>query len=398
MNKSKLEKESAQWTKKGIITEEQRDQILAKYERTNTSIVLISFAVLFVSIGILLFAFSDWSAVSPLIRIIMLTIVMIVLYLSGYLLFEKNMPKYGISFVVLGYMFFGATLSLISSAYQVPNFTDYQFIIWAIVGLGLVYLYRQPSLLAAGLLVVIIGQWIIIDGLSLTSFVLLAIYLFGYFHFVFHLPNRWTNIIFSLGLISHTMAYMMELNLDYYWFIPMILIIYIISLILPVSSLKNILLYISLIAIFIVHFFEVIFLVDFDANHYYLPLEQSFIIFLIITTIAFLIIIFLTKAHFHWANILLFFPFIVIDLPAFFILVVMFIVALYWIMITYKQSMNDYIPLSMTIFIISTLAAYIQYGWNTMDRSLFFIIGGILLFLISYVFERQRRKFEKESE
>lgn len=393
MNKNQLQKEGRQWVQEGIISQEQLDRIVNRYEQVNTSIVLISFAVLFVSIGILLFAFTDWTGVSAVIRIILLAIVMIALYISGYLLYEKDMQKYGISFIILGYIFFGATLFLLSYEYNAVFFTEYQFIIWALVGLGLVYLYRHPSLIAIGMLVVIVGQWFMIGGLSSFSWILLLIYFIGYFHFVFHFQNKWTNIVFSLGIISHIITITITYESEYYWFIPLFFIMYILSILIPKESLHHTLLYMSMIAIFILHMVEAIFFLDM-ANDYYLPLESSFIIFLSVVACLFIVILLITKAHFHWINLILFFPFVILPKPEIFILIAMFIVSLYWIIISYQKLIDDKIPLSMTIFIISTITAYIQFGWDTMNRSLFFIIGGILLFLISYVFERQRRKVE----
>ena len=52
--------------------------------------------------------------------------------------------------------------------------------------------------------------------------------------------------------------------------------------------------------------------------------------------------------------------------------------------------------LGTVAFLFSTFNVYIQYAWDALNKSLFFFIGGVLLFLISFIFERQRRRLKKE--
>src|SRR5690625_6471523 len=64
MNKNKLQREGQKWVHDGIITEQQLNAILDNYVKRNPSYIFITFAVLFISIGVLLFIFSDWTLIS----------------------------------------------------------------------------------------------------------------------------------------------------------------------------------------------------------------------------------------------------------------------------------------------------------------------------------------------
>lgn len=163
-------------------------------------------------------------------------------------------------------------------------------------------------------------------------------------------------------------------------------------MLIPKGSLKNTILYSSIIAIFIYYMIGVIDALYF-VNYADLLKDTWFVILLSVVACLFILIVFIKKAHFHWINLILLFPFVIFKHLEIFIIIAMLIVSLYWIIISYQKLMDDIIPLSITIF-ISTYTGYIQFAWDTMNRSLFFIIGGILLFLISYLFERQRRKVE----
>src|SRR5690625_1275067 len=83
MNKNKLQREGQKWVHDGIITEQQLNAILDNYVKRNPSYIFITFAVLFISIGVLLFIFSDWTLISNRIRVAIITVFMFSLYKIG---------------------------------------------------------------------------------------------------------------------------------------------------------------------------------------------------------------------------------------------------------------------------------------------------------------------------
>src|SRR5690625_2792817 len=93
MNRSRLKKEGKKWVQDGIITEDQFEEILQKYIQKDQSYLLILFAVLLMSIGILIFVFSDWAQVPAISRIIMMSICMLALYAAGHYFYTKSTAK-----------------------------------------------------------------------------------------------------------------------------------------------------------------------------------------------------------------------------------------------------------------------------------------------------------------
>jgi LPXTG-motif cell wall-anchored protein len=49
------------------------------------------------------------------------------------------------------------------------------------------------------------------------------------------------------------------------------------------------------------------------------------------------------------------------------------------------------------LFLLITMTAYGKLAWNFMDKSFFFIIGGVLLLTLSWFLGRRRKQFLNDS-
>jgi len=393
VNKAKLQKEGKKWVKDGIITDIQLDSILSTYKSRDPFYIFITFAVLFISIGVILFVFTDWTNILAITRVIIITIFMLILYLLG-IYFHKNENKtYGISFIILGYIFFGATLILIINVYNVTFFAVWMFFIWGTVGLLLYFIYRNVYLLSVGLLITIIGQ--LYSGIDTSNFHiwLFGLFILGYFHFIFHNRHRLTSYLFVIGFQLQMLVLMFSENLEYYWLIVLFFLPYVLSRFIKEDSFKQALTYISILSIFIFKIFESFLLQE----SYFLEETEYHVLFFIIWGIVWISLIgwdWLNNEKIELMNLILFVPLFFLPYSYIAVLLTMFTFAIYWLIVGYQQQTQSYVVIGMTSFIISTFTTYIQFAWEMMNRSLFFIIGGILLFVISSFFERKRRTME----
>src|SRR5699024_3813518 len=162
MNKSKLANEGKKWVKDGLISEEQLQAILSRYQLRDHRYLLVLFAILFVSIGILIYVLSDWAQVSNMIRIGIMIISMLVLYVIVVHYYKYETYEFAvypqivsICFLVLGYIFFGATLLLLIHFYDVILLSVWPFIIWALTGLVLYFLYPYKLIFFSGIAVTV---------------------------------------------------------------------------------------------------------------------------------------------------------------------------------------------------------------------------------------------------
>jgi len=75
---------------------------------------------------------------------------------------------------------------------------------------------------------------------------------------------------------------------------------------------------------------------------------------------------------------------------------VMFLFSLYVLWRGYSEEWRMKINIGTVLFIATTMIAYFKLTWSFMDKSLFFIIGGVLLLLLGWLLNRRRQIFLTE--
>src|SRR5699024_9388686 len=318
---------------------------------------------------------------------------MVILYVCGAYFTRKEQILFANSFIILGYVFFGATLALIDLQYIFHPTSDWLFITWSFVGLFVFFYFQSQILLILGMSITLYGQFIHIFE-SDVSLLLILIYTFGYFHFVYHEQFKWTNWLFPIGLAIHLFIFTSSLHEGFYLVFSIALILLILALILPKEKIRFAFICVSFIVLYIVNLVESFMLQD---NYNAFTVSLNWILILLISlALVYAVLAVMTKQYIYLSFLLLIIP--LANMPGAYLLsfTLMLLVALVWLIYSYRQ-VHDLIVPSIMIFIIATLAAYIQIGWDTMNRALFFLIGGILLFVISFILEWQRRKVEKEA-
>jgi len=78
--------------------------------------------------------------------------------------------------------------------------------------------------------------------------------------------------------------------------------------------------------------------------------------------------------------------------PTFIVNLILFAAIIGIIVMGFFKAEASFINIGLTAFIINLITRYIEYGSSMMDRSLFFIGGGIILLAGGYLLERLRRK------
>ena len=400
MKKRELEREGKSWVDEGIITKEQLNKILQRKQNDNPNYIIILFAVLMTGLGILTFIMSDWARAPHLSRIIIIIAVMLFLYFLGDVLYRKREELLGISFVVLGYVVFGAGLLLVLHIYHVSIYSGWPFLIWGIVGLLFFYIYQHTLLFSVAIIVSIVGQ--IYGGLGFSEFnwFLFILFLFGFGYIVYSKHRKLYSYLFSIGYIIQMIVFSTTEFEQYYWFIVLILPLYIGSNLLSDNVHRLPIKYISLGAMFIFGMYQAFILQE---SWYYeeVYFEFSFFVVWLILFIIGITLKWWQKVNGEMVELILFLPIMFLPFSYLLSLVVLFLFSLGWIFIGYLKTNQRYILFGTTAFLFSTFTVYIQFAWDALDKSLFFFIGGILLFLISFFIEKQRRKLvseKKESE
>lgn len=160
-----------QWLRDGTITQEQANKMLAdsseyrKEQSSNKLIVTIStIGSILLGIGAILFVASNWVVMPNIMKILILVGSTFGAYYAGYFFkYQKqNLPKVGASLIFLGALLFGATVFLIAQMYNINANSHVLVLIWLIGVLPLVYAFQSSPIagLSALLFYIWIGQFV----------------------------------------------------------------------------------------------------------------------------------------------------------------------------------------------------------------------------------------------
>ena len=161
------DKQIQKWLKEGTITKKQADKMLAdetdskKETQSNRMITSVStIGAILLGVGALLFISSNWEKMSNLLKIAILVVATFGSYFVGYLFKyqKKNLPKVGASLFFLGALLFGASIMLIAQMYNINANSHTLVLIWLLGILPLIYAFESVPI--AGLAAFLFLLWI----------------------------------------------------------------------------------------------------------------------------------------------------------------------------------------------------------------------------------------------
>ncbi|SDH23251.1 DUF2157 domain-containing protein [Desulfosporosinus hippei] len=133
-NFSLISKELGYFESSGLITEEQRLGILETYDvksGPNFIRVVVTIGAILVGLGILSFIASNWDGISHLSKLLIIFGVFCGVNLAGYRLSENN-PRTGRSLIYLGTLVYGAGIFLIGQMYNFGGEFPTAFLLWSL--------------------------------------------------------------------------------------------------------------------------------------------------------------------------------------------------------------------------------------------------------------------------
>ena len=161
------EKQIKQWLKEGTITQAQAKKMMAdsssykKEQSSNKLIVAVStIGAILLGIGAILFIASNWRTIPNIAKTLLLVGSTFGAYYVGYLFrYQKqNLPKVGAALIFLGALLFGATIFLIAQIYNINANSHTLMLIWMIGILPLVYVFMSMPI--AGLMSLLFFIWV----------------------------------------------------------------------------------------------------------------------------------------------------------------------------------------------------------------------------------------------
>lgn len=148
-NFSLVTTELQHYENEGLITGEQKNKILEIYEiqgGLNFIRVVVTIGAILVGLGILSFIASNWNGISPLGKLLIIFGVFGGVNLGGYLLSE-HYPKTGRSLIYLGTLVYGAGIFLIGQMYNFGGEYPTAFLLWSLGIVPLAFQLRDKYLM-----------------------------------------------------------------------------------------------------------------------------------------------------------------------------------------------------------------------------------------------------------
>ncbi|MCM3717527.1 DUF2157 domain-containing protein [Fictibacillus phosphorivorans] len=405
MNQKWMRHEGQKWVEEKIITPDQLEQIVARYpdskEIRKPAGILPVLASILIGVGILSFIASNWSEISPLARLGLLLLIMISFYTVGDMYLKKGNETLGTSLNLLGIVSFGASIILLGQTFHLTATDARLFVFWSLP--ALFYLFRDRHKLYIFFLAVLTigGQLYSMGEFDSFSYFLFAIFLISIGGFVYLYPRTLEIWLFTIGLSIQAFLFVIIEDLNLLWFFLFGFALYTASMWINRTLFKR-------------SFKRVGSLIGFAyAYGLYFTLTNEFLADLEFPNAALflppLILIFVLAALKKrngstnppsW-ELLIFIPYFYLAkvadplLTGLLYLVVMFAYSGFMLADGYKKESRSQINLGIVLFLLVCLMGYFNLAWAFMPKSVFFLIGGILLFILNAFLQRKKKQILK---
>lgn len=384
------------WLKEGTITQEQAQKMLAdisehKKERSSNKLIiaLSTIGAILLGIGVILFVASNWQEMANITKVLILLSSTGLAYYLGYVLRyqRQTLVKVGASLIFLSALLFGADIFLIAQIYQISANSHTLVLIWLIGILPLVYALKTEPI--AGLS-------------SLLFFIWIGLFVFKNMNFgdisrdFIGLPILYLVsgiLLFGIGGLHYFFADLKA-----------------VARIFRITAIK-----VALLSLFLLTFkffsggdyggffyfgkgmqfstqfstwfvlFSVLAIIFIVINQMFNPSQSDTFVFEGYTSLGLVVVVL----------IFFFFPPKTNIYTILFNLILAGIILMF-LFIGYRREDMKLVNIGMTYLWIFVVARYFDFFWKLLPRSLFFMVGGLILVLGGVALERKRRQLKQK--
>ncbi|MFC4712833.1 DUF2157 domain-containing protein [Planococcus dechangensis] len=379
----------AQWRSEGLIDQEAVERIQAfetRQPKKRKLPLLLIIGLIFFALAVFSFIAANWQAIPPIAKVGMVVLLMWIFYVLAHFSEKKHFGQ-PIIFRIIGYAMFGASLIVTGQAFHLG--TSSSIVPWAlfIAALAHFFIWRH----AAFTLIAFISGISILTGAApgigliewLLFIVVAAAWLF--------LSKDGAAMIFSWLLLFGSGFLVWNIWDIESPLVPIWTLFALVPLMLLIPKDKQKLLaplYLITGAIQLVVYLAM----RGESDMRFVDLNMTESILLAVAGAAVFAFAWLRHRELMWLAVLGFVGFMLYDETAIALAIVAELTALGYLIIAQRQEK----PLAMgfVYFIVVQFVIYVIYAWERLDMSLFFLIGAILLFVLSGIAWWLNRKKE----
>ncbi len=405
MNKKWMRNEGQKWVEDKIITDEQLDLIVARYPDTNdkrkVTGILPVLASILIGIGILSIIASNWGEISPLARLSLLIVIMLGFYYTGERNLKNSNATLGTSLNILGIISFGASIILLGQTFHLNAVDARLFVFWSLP--AVYYLFRDRHKLYFFLLFVLTvgGQLYSLNEFQSFSYLLLVIFLICIGGYVFLYPRTLESWLFTSGLSLQALMFVIVQDINFLWFFLFGFALFTAGLWVEKKVFKQPFNRLGTLIGFGFAYGLYFMLTNDFSSDFELPAPYVFLPILIVILALSIIGKRRENLYMHAWELLIFVPFFylvkVADplLVGLVYLLVMFVYSGFKLAQGYRNENRSQINFGIVLFLLVCLMGYFNLAWSFMPKSIFFLLGGILLFILNAFLQRKKMQILK---
>jgi len=389
-----LRREGDRWVREGIVTPEQLARIEALYESKDRGVGLLALlGGLLLGLGVLSFVAANWQALANPIRIAILLAAMLGFYAAGGRLVARGRDGAGVALVGVGLFAFGGGLVLVNQMFHLIMYSAATLVVWAAAGAALAYVFRSRYLYLVAVVLTFVAQ-----GYSLGafggrfSFAAFAVLLLGLAPFLAVRRDAFAAAVWSLGAVLHALLLVLSMEWAFgWWFLPLLLL-YAAADAVPRDKLRLALQLPPVAGAFV---FALVLALAGDA-YWTALLHPHGAAYLPAYAALLAASVYLKRRRGDLPSLvdgLLFLPLLYAPPAAIgpLYLAALFLFALATLLLGYREESRLRINAGTVAFLLATMAAYFKLTWGFLDKSAFFLLGGVLLLGLGWLLNRRKR-------
>ena len=393
MSRKFLDTESPGWVTDGLISEAQRQQLLARYPPEAQALRLLPIlGSVLVGLSGLSVVAANWQGLPTALRLALLLGSLLGSYGAGTYFLRRGNLDLGHSLIGLGLILFGTSIILTSQLYQLVGYDASGLLAWVVAGVALSYVYGSRLLV---LLTVLIGaavQTYCVESLGIFSYATAWLVAAGLGYYWWRRPDAVTSTVLAMGLLWQAGLLIIVLHSKITWFFVPAMAIYAAGDWQPNRASGRALQGPPLVAAYLFMFGLAVFG---ETDAYANILRPPLLPYLAALGAVLALSVVGKRVRGHLASL----PDWLLLLPGFYLpgglpLAVATLVVLYAHAGSVLARANrDQDPEQLTVgavlFVAATAVAYFKLTWGFMDKSLFFLLGGVLLLGLSWYLRRR---------
>ncbi|WP_223653333.1 DUF2157 domain-containing protein [Hymenobacter psoromatis] len=394
MSRKFLETDSPAWVAEGLITEAQRERLLARYPSETVRAVglLPLLGSILVGLSALSVVAANWQNLPPVVRLGLLLGSLLAAYAGGDYFLRRGNRRVGYGLLGLGLVLFGAGIILTSQLYQLVGYDVSGLLAWVVAGVLLSYLYDSQTLVLLPILIGAAVQTYCTQALGTFSYATIGLVALGSGWRWWRQPDTLVGSLLAVGLLWQAALWVALTHAKITWFFVPAMLVYAAGDWHPNRAAGRALQGPPLVAAYL---FALGLALFGETDQYAGLLRPPVLAYLGALAAVLALSVAGKRARGRLATL----PDWLLLLPGFYLpgglpLAVATLVVLYAhagsvLARAHRATDAEQLTLGTVLFVVATMVAYFKLTWAFLDKSLFFLIGGVLLLSLSWYLRRR---------